>query len=95
LEITLRGYADRETVLQYGLYRKRDEVLLDNTARNVPLRVTDADAQTSFVPIWVGYPTGERFQAQFRLLVDGRVRQLAKTGGMNGSTKRYACSSRA
>ncbi len=91
MEITLRGYADKNAVLQYGLYQQHDEVLLDNTAKNVPLRVEDADAQTSFVPIWVGYPTGERFQAQFRLLVDGRVRQMARTGGMNGSTNRYSC----
>ena len=91
LEIALRGYADKRPLLQYGLYRYKDEVLLPNTAKQVPIHVADADAQTSFVPIWVGYPSRDLFQAQFRLLVDGRVRQMAKTGQMSGSAHRYAC----
>ncbi|MEA2138790.1 MAG: hypothetical protein QOG56_1940 [Solirubrobacteraceae bacterium] len=94
LEIALRGYAKQHPVLQYGLYRLKGEVLLDNTAKNVALGVADADAQTSFIPIWVGYPSRSRFQAQFRLLVNDHVRQLAKTGPMNGSTVRYVCSRR-
>jgi len=92
LEIALRGYAEKDPVLQYGLYRDSDEVLLDNTSKNVRLDVADADAQTSFVPIWVGYPSRGSFQAQFRLLVNDHVRQMAKTGPMSGSTVRYVCS---
>jgi len=94
LEIVLRGYAGKHPVLQYGLYDQKREVLLPNTAKPVPLRVEDADEQTSFQSVWVGYPSGKRFQAQFRLLEDGRVRQMAKTGGMSGSTVRYACPDR-
>jgi hypothetical protein len=91
LQIDLRGYAKRHPVLQYGLYQYRGEVLLPNTAKEVLLPVQDADFQTAFVPIWVGYPSRDLFQAQFRLLEHGQVRQMAKTGRMRGSTVRYVC----
>lgn len=91
LEIELQGYAGKHPMLQYGLYRYAGEELLPNTAKEVPLPVEQADAQTSFVPIWVGYPIAERFQAQFRLTEDKQVREMAKTGPMNGSTVRYSC----
>jgi hypothetical protein len=44
-----------------------------------------------FVPIWVGYPRSESFEAQFRLLDDGQVQQMASTGKMEGSKYRYTC----
>lgn len=91
LQIALRGYAGKRPTLQYGLYRRDAEVLLPNTAKEVRLAVEDADEQTSFIPIWVGYPIPERFEAQFTLLEGRRVREMAKTGGMSGSTVRYAC----
>ena len=57
----------------------------------VGLRVADEDTQTSFIPIWVGYPKSERFEAQFRLIENDEIRQLTSTGPMKGSAYRYAC----
>ncbi len=51
----------------------------------------DADEQTSFVPIWVGYPTATPCRAQFRLLDGGRVQEMTSSGRMRGSAFRYAC----
>ncbi len=92
LELNLRGYEGTAPVLQYGLYDEdRGEVLLPNTAKETRLAVQQGDEQTSFVPIWVGYPTPNKFRAQFRLLDRGQVQEMARTGTMKGSAFRYAC----
>jgi hypothetical protein len=92
LEIDLRGYGGLQPQLQYGLYDPDlGGALLPGTAKQVPMR-DDGDAQRSYVPIWVGYPKSQRFQAQFRLLEHGRVRQMTSTGEMRASRYRYACS---
>jgi hypothetical protein len=50
-----------------------------------------ADDQTQFLPIWVGSPRVRRFRAEFRVVQDGHVRQIASTGPMRGIGYRYAC----
>jgi hypothetical protein len=47
--------------------------------------------ETLFVPIWVGYPRSQSFEAQFRLLDGEQVQQMASTGKMAGSSYRYSC----
>jgi hypothetical protein len=92
LEIDLRGYGGLQPQLQYGLYDPDlGGALLPGTAKQMPMR-DDGDAQRSYVPIWVGYPKSQRFQAQFRVLEHGRVRQMTSTGEMRASRYRYACS---
>src|SRR5215204_5654271 len=92
LEVGLKGYRDKEPELQYALYDPdRGGSLLVGTDRTVELQVEDSDSQTLVVPIWVGYPSSERFQARFRLL-DGRaVRQVAATEPLRKAKYRYAC----
>ena len=95
LEIRLKGYRGKRLDLQYATYSQDRNVrgtLLRGTDRTTGLRVADEDTQTSFVPIWVGYPKSERFEAQFRLIDDEQIRQLTATGPMRGSSYRYACS---
>jgi hypothetical protein len=93
LEIGLQGYNHAKPVLQYGLYDRDLPVpaLLRGTEKSVDVRVEDADAQTLFVPIWIGYPRSKHFEAQFRLLEGDKVRQMASTDRMEGSEYRYAC----
>jgi hypothetical protein len=91
LEIDLRGYSGLRPQLQYGLYDPDlGGALLPGTAKQMALR-NDGDMQSSFMPIWVGYPQSQRFQAQFRVLEQGRVRQMTTTGMMRSSRYRYAC----
>jgi hypothetical protein len=95
LEIRLTGYRGRRLGLQYATYSLDRDVagsLLPGTDVKVGLRVAGEDTQTSFVPIWVGYPKSKRFEAQFRLIENDEIRQLTSTGPMKGSTYRYACS---
>jgi hypothetical protein len=94
LEIRLTGYRGKRLALQYATYSLDRYVtgsLLPGTDVKVGLRVADKDSQTSFVPIWVGYPKSERFEAQFRLIENDEIRQLTGTGPMKGSAYRYAC----
>lgn len=94
LEIRLSGYEGRRLDLQYATYSLDHNVsgtLLHGTDRTVGLRVAD-ELQTSFVPIWVGYPKSARFEAQFRLIENAQIRQLTNAGPMRGSAYRYACS---
>jgi hypothetical protein len=95
LEIRLTGYRGKRLALQYATYsldRNVTGALLPGTDVKVGLRVADEDTQTSFVPIWIGYPKSERFEAQFRLIENDEIRQLTDTGAMKGSAYRYACS---
>jgi hypothetical protein len=92
LQIGLRGYKGKRPVLQYGLYNPDlGGALLPGTGKTVGIRVEDSDMQTLFVPIWVGFPSSERFQVKFRLLEGERVRQLASTPKMKASKYRYSC----
>ncbi|MGH2943919.1 MAG: hypothetical protein ACRDLN_14205, partial [Solirubrobacteraceae bacterium] len=94
LEIRLTGYRGKRLDLQYATYNldaAAPGTLLRGTDRSVGLRVADDDTQTSFVPIWVGYPKSKRFEAQFRLIDGLAIRQLATAGPMKGSAYRYAC----
>jgi hypothetical protein len=92
LELELKGYTDRQPVLQYGLY---DPViggaLLPGTEKQIDLNLENRDVQSVFVPIWIGYPKSQRFEAQFRLLEGQRVRQMTSTGKLPGTDFRYAC----
>lgn len=94
LKVQLSGYARKRPVLQYALYDRDpavDGVLLPRTVKQVRLLVEDEDVQTSFVPIWVGYPKSMHFEGQFRLLDRQGVRAVATTGKMRGSSYRYTC----
>lgn len=94
LEIRLTGYRGKQLGLQYATYSLDRNVtgsLLPGTDVKVGLRLADEDTQTSFIPIWVGYPKSERFEAQFRLIENDEIRQLTSTGPMKGSAYRYAC----
>lgn len=92
LEVGLKGYRDKRPQLQYALYDPdRGGALLVGTGTTVGLNVEDSDSQTLVVPIWVGYPSSKRFQARFRLLDGGAVRQIAVTGALPTSNHRYAC----
>ena len=92
LEVGLKGYRDKKPQLQYALYDPdRGGALLVGTGTTVGLKVEDSDSQTLVVPIWVGYPSSKHFQARFRLLDDGSVRQIAATETIPTSNHRYAC----
>jgi hypothetical protein len=92
VEIELRGYQDKTPFLQYALYDPSAAgALLPGTKKHVELTPKGRDVEALFVPIWVGYPRSESFEAQFRLLDDGQVQQMASTGKMEGSKYRYTC----
>jgi hypothetical protein len=92
LELDLKGYRDKRLGLQYGLYRpSAGGALVPGTAREIDLTTERQDVESSFLPIWVGYPKEGRFQAQFRLIQNGQVRQMTATGQMRGSQQRYTC----
>ncbi len=92
LEIHLEGYRDKEPFLQYGLYDPgAGDALLPGTAVEVPIPHAGEDVETQFVPIWLGYPRGERFKAAFRLLDGNRVQAVVETVTMKGSEYRYSC----
>jgi hypothetical protein len=91
LEVRLEGYADKRPALQYASYNTDRGQLLPGTAAQVPLPDGDAEVETHFVPIWIGYPLSERFEAGFRLLDGNRVQAVAETGRMKASRYRYAC----
>jgi hypothetical protein len=94
LEVGLKGYRDKHPELQYALYDPdRGGSLLVGTGTTVALNVEDSDSQTLVVPIWVGYPSSKHFQARFRLLDGGAVRQIAATETLPTSNHRYACPS--
>jgi hypothetical protein len=95
LEITLKGFKQRPLSLEYGLYDlNAREALLPGTSKPFQLREAKHDVQTSFVPVWVGYPKSTRFKAEFRLIDPEGVQQLTATGAMHGSPFRYACERR-
>jgi hypothetical protein len=92
VEIQVRGYQDHRPTLQYALYDSQAAgALLPGTAKRVALTPEGKDVETLFVPIWVGYPRSQSFEAQFRLLDGEQVQQMASTGKMAGSSYRYSC----
>ena len=92
LELDLKGYRGKRLGLQYGLYRpSAGGALVPGTAREIDLTTEHQDVESSFLPIWVGYPKDGKFQAQFRLIQNGQVRQMAATGEMRGTQQRYTC----
>ena len=92
LELDLKGYRDKRLGLQYGLYRpSAGGALVPGTAREIDLTTERQDVESSFLPIWVGYPKEGKFQAQFRLIQNEQVRQITATGQMRGSQQRYTC----
>ncbi len=92
LEIGLKGFKDHPLNLEYGLYDlDAHEALLPGSSRRLYLKTPRHDVQTSFVPVWVGYPRSMRFMAEFRLIGSQGVTQIAATGKMSGSLFRYDC----
>ena len=92
LEVRLEGYRDKNVFLQYGLYDPgAGNALLPGTAVVTEIPHGDADVETHFVPIWVGYPLSPKFQAAFRLLDGDRVQAVAETDNMRTSKYRYRC----
>jgi hypothetical protein len=92
LELDLRGYRDKRLGVQYGLYRpSAGGALVPGTAREIGLPTERQDVESSFLPIWVGYPKEGKFQVQFRLIQNDQVRQMTATGQMRGSQQRYTC----
>jgi hypothetical protein len=92
LEIHLEGYRDKPLTLQYASFDPgANHALLPGTAITTPIPHHDVDVETQFVPIWVGYPLSEKFEAAFRLLDGQRVQALAETSAMKASKYRYSC----
>lgn len=96
LEIVLKGFKGEPLRVQYGLFDPdANETLLPGTGKQVRLRAPGSEAETIFLPIWVGFPRSVRFTAEFRLVdQQGRVQQMAATDRMRGSRFRYACERR-
>jgi hypothetical protein len=92
LEIHLEGYRDKPLTLQYASFDPgANHALLPGTAITTRIPHHDVDVETQFVPIWVGYPLSEKFEAAFRLLDGQRVQALAETSEMKASKYRYSC----
>lgn len=97
VELQLKGYADKGLRLQYGSYRAgAGAALLPGTTREIDLTAKRDDIETTFVPLWIGYPRRinglKRFEGQLRLIdPQGHILQMAATGPMGASAIRYAC----
>ena len=95
LELDLSGFRGDDLKLTWASYsRPGGYSLIPKTEDAIPVEVgAHSDAETRFLPIWVGLPKYE-FQVRFRL-IDGRreLRQVARTGDMRGSLLRYNCAS--
>lgn len=93
LELDLSGFRGDDLKLTWASYsRPGGYSLIPKTDDDMDVTVgKHSDAETRFVPIWVGLPKYE-FQVRFRL-IDARrqLRQVARTGDMRGSRLRYAC----
>ena len=95
LELGLRGYEGSRLGLQQATFDPdRGNALLSALEEPLTLPPPDTDADTRFIPVWVGYPASTRFVVEFRLLEGQAVRQLADTGKMRSSRYRYACARR-
>ena len=91
--LALAGFRGDDLTLTWASYsRAGGYSLIPQTANAIRVDVgEDSDAETRFVPIWVGLPK-QKFQVRFRLIDDRRtLRQVARTDDMRGSRLRYAC----
>jgi hypothetical protein len=97
LELQLTGHANKPLRLQYGSYRAGGGgALLPGTTHEINLGRRRGDVETTFLPLWIGYPRRtpglHQFEAQFRLIDGrGRILQMAATDPMGASRFRYAC----
>jgi hypothetical protein len=97
VELQVKGYANKPLRLQYGSYRAgAGAALLPGTTREIDLGAKRDDIQTTFAPLWIGYPRRtnglKRFEGQLRLIdPQGHLLQMAATGPMGASPIRYAC----
>jgi hypothetical protein len=92
IELGLKGFKHRKVRIDYGLYDlNAHEALLPGSSKTLPLEMPKHDVQTSFVPVWVGYPRAARFMAEFRLVDRQGVQQIAATHAMRASAFRYEC----
>ena len=93
VELALAGFRGDDLTLTWASYsRAGGYSLIPRPANAIRVDVgEDSDAETRFVPIWVGLPK-QKFQVRFRLIDDRRtLRQVARTDDMRGSRLRYAC----
>jgi hypothetical protein len=93
LEVGLDGFRGAALTLTWASYsRPGGYSLIPRTDDALQVRVGEhSDAETRFLPIWVGLPKYP-FQVRFRLIDDHReLREVARTGDMRGSQLRYAC----
>jgi hypothetical protein len=90
IEMHLSGYDGKTLILEYGAYNAH--ALIPGTWRQTSFAV-QGDQATRFEAIWIGYPKTPKFQEQFRLVDrdNSQVRQMARTGAMNGRSFRYLC----
>jgi hypothetical protein len=93
LELGLAGFRGDDLTLTWASYGQAGGyALIPQTDDAIRLQVEDgSDAETRFVPIWVGLPK-QKFQVRFRLIDERRkLRQVARTDDMRGSRLRYTC----
>jgi hypothetical protein len=91
LQLGLKGFKDERLVLQWAEYNlDTGGALLPDTEGRRALAI-EHDNETRFEPVWVGYPRSGRFQVQLRVLQDGQVQGMARTGEMRGTQYRYGC----
>jgi hypothetical protein len=93
VELNLSGFRGDDLTLTWASYSKVGGYSLIPATRDARLvEVGDkSDAETKFLPIWVGLPK-QKFQVRFRLIdTDRELRQIARTDDMRGSQLRYAC----
>jgi hypothetical protein len=93
LQVGLEGFRGDALTLTWASYsRPGGYSLIPMTDDALQVQVgRHSDAETRFVPIWVGLPKYP-FQVRFRLIDDDReLREVARTGDMRGSQLRYVC----
>jgi hypothetical protein len=91
LQLDLKGFKDERLLLQWAEYNlDTGGALLPDTEGRRALAI-EHDNETRFEPVWVGYPRSGRFQVQLRVLRDGQVQGMARTGEMRGTQYRYGC----
>ena len=96
LELHFSGYRNKTLTLQWALFRPGGGgALIVGTDLTQPIEVDDSGEESvKFVPIWFGAPRLPQFRAEFRILNDRKVLQMASTKAMRGLAYRYACPER-
>jgi hypothetical protein len=93
VQMDLEGFRGDSLELTWASYsRPGGYSVIPATGHSLQVQVgPNSDAETRFIPIWVGLPQYP-FQVRFRLIDDEReLREVARTGDMRGSQLRYAC----